>query len=234
LFSREHHIRIATVLQALDADLLARHHCLFGGGTAIVLSHGEYRESLDLEFLVSERTGYQALRQMLTGENQINAIVRKGMTLNSVREIRADQYGIRTMLLVKEVEIKFEIVLEARIPIEAPAANGLICGIATLTDLDMATTKLLANSDRWHDDSVFSRDLIDLAMLDMPRPSLTLAIEKASHAYGDSIVRDLNKAVDALRDRKGRLEECMTALKINKVPKALLWNKLRNLKKSVL
>ena len=29
----------------------------------------------------------------------------------------------------------------------------------------MTASKLLANSDRWADDGVFSRDLIDLAML---------------------------------------------------------------------
>lgn len=48
----------------------------------------------------------------------------------------------------------------------------------------MATSKLLANSDRWGDDGVFSRDLIDLAMM---RPSLGLlrqAVAKAEQAYG--------------------------------------------------
>jgi hypothetical protein len=45
LFERDHHVRIALVLQALDAEALAAHGCLFGGGTAIALGHGEYRES---------------------------------------------------------------------------------------------------------------------------------------------------------------------------------------------
>ncbi|QVL49510.1 MAG: hypothetical protein KFB96_03055 [Thiocapsa sp.] len=38
-----------------------------------------------------------------------------------------------------------------------PAASDEVCGIATLTPLDMATGKLLANSDRWADDAAFSR-----------------------------------------------------------------------------
>ncbi|MGZ5132535.1 MAG: nucleotidyl transferase AbiEii/AbiGii toxin family protein, partial [Caldimonas sp.] len=46
-FEREHHRRIAAILQALDAELLAASHCLFGGGTAMALRYGEYRESVD-------------------------------------------------------------------------------------------------------------------------------------------------------------------------------------------
>jgi hypothetical protein len=47
-----------------------------------------------------------------------------------------------------------------------------VCGIATLTPLDMLTSKLLANSDRWNDDGVFNRDVIDLAMMSPPLPML--------------------------------------------------------------
>lgn len=231
MFRRKHHMRIATVLQALDGDLLEKHGCLFGGGTAIVLSHDEYRESIDVDFLISNRSGYQALRHLLTGDSGIQSIVRKGMELSSVRKIRADQYGIRTMLSVAETEIKFEIVLEGRIQLEKPTANDRICGVATLTELDIASSKLLANSDRWSDDSVFSRDLIDLAMLNMRRPSLRLAIEKAAGAYGKSVERDLFKAIDSLSKRKDRLEECMAALQMDNVPKALLWKRIRDLKK---
>lgn len=229
MFKRDHHVRIATILQALNADLLSQHSCLFGGGTAIVLSHGEYRESIDIDFLVSDRSGYQALRHLLTGKG-INAITRPGMELISIGHIRADQYGIRTMLRVVDSEIKFEIVLEGRIPLEMPESRNRLCGVATLTTLDMASSKLLANSDRGTDDSVFSRDLIDLAMLDMPRSFLALAIEKSATAYGESIERDLAKSVQSLSVRKGRLEECMNALKMEGVPKALLWSLVRDLK----
>lgn len=229
MFKREHHLRIASVLQTLNADLLMEHGCWFGGGTAIVLSHGEYRESADIDFLVSDRSGYQALRHLLTGQG-IKAIARPGMKLNSSREIRADQYGIRTMLKVAGVEIKFEIILEGRIELKKPSPKDRICGVASLTSLDMASSKLLANSDRWSDDSVFSRDLIDLAMLRMSPSSLDLAVEKAAGAYGESIERDLSKAIRSLGERKGRLDTCMTALKMNEVPKALLWSHIRDLR----
>lgn len=228
MFEKEHHLRIATILQALNGDLLDQHSCLFGGGTAIVLSHGEYRESVDLDFLVSDRSGYQALRHVLT-EQGIKAVTRTGMELTSTKGVRADQYGIRTMLRVAESEIKFEIILEGRISLQKPNSAERICGVSTLTPLDMAASKLLANSDRWSDDSVFSRDLIDLAMLRLPRSSLKQAIEKSADAYGESIERDLNKAIQALSKRRGRLEECMTALKMDKTPKALLWKLIRGL-----
>jgi hypothetical protein len=228
LFEREHHIRVAAVLQALDAEFLAEHQCFFGGGTAIVLSHFEYRESLDIDFLVSDRNGYRRLREGITDQG-LSAVTRSDAKLNQVREIRTDQYGIRTMLQVAPAEIKFEIVFEGRISLETPRSEDRICGVACLTALDMATTKLLANSDRWMDDSTFSRDLIDLAMLNLPRRTLAKAIEKAGAAYGESIERDLGKAIERLKERPGRLDECMESLKMKSAPKALLWKQIRRL-----
>lgn len=54
LFERLHHQRIAHVLGALNGPLLRANNCLFGGGTAIALRYGEYRESVDIDFLVSD------------------------------------------------------------------------------------------------------------------------------------------------------------------------------------
>jgi hypothetical protein len=229
LFERAHHRRIATVLESLDAPLLLDHRCLFGGGTAIALRQGEYRESVDVDFLVSDVAGYRELRQRLTGPQGVQAVVREGRVLEAVRELRADQYGLRTLLRVEGMEIKFEVVLEGRIELEPPGADDLVCGVACLTRLDMATTKLLANSDRWADDSVFSRDLIDLAMLQPKGKLLKQALAKARAAYGDSIERDLAKAVDHLLTRDGRLERCMAAMQVD-VPRALLWQRIKALR----
>lgn len=228
MFKRMHHIRIAQILQSLDADLLREHNCMFGGGTAIVLSRDEYRESIDIDFLVSDRKGYQILRSLLVAKN-LSAITRDEMRLKLAREIRADQYGIRTMILIDQIEIKFEIILEARIDLQNSSSEDTICGVPCLTVLDMAASKLLANSDRWSDDSVFSRDLIDLAMLGLTKDLKKQAMDKAQDAYGESVRRDLKKAIKILGERKGRLEECMEALKIDQVPKALLWSRIREL-----
>jgi Nucleotidyl transferase AbiEii toxin, Type IV TA system len=232
LFERPHHQRIATVLQALDAEQLLAHACYFGGGTALALSLGEYRESVDIDFLVSNIEGYRALRQRLSGPQGIASIVRAGMRLTPGREVRADQYGIRTMLLVDGVGIKFEVVLEARIKLDVPQDSSdldTVCGVTLLTPLDRITTKLLAHSDRWRDDSVFSRDLIDLAMLQPSKKMLSSALIKARTAYGSSIDTDLEKSVQYLRDRPHRLDQCMAAMAINSVPKALLWKRIKAL-----
>jgi hypothetical protein len=229
LFEREHHRRVAAILQALDADVLQANGCLFGGGTAIALRHGEYRESVDIDFLVSDIEGYRTLRQRLTGPQGIQAITRAGASLLQRREMRADQYGVRTMLSVDDVEIKFEIVLEGRIALAPPRDEDRVCGVATLTPLDMAASKLLANSDRWRDDAVLSRDLIDLAMMGLPKKLLRQAIDKAKQAYGESIETDLAKAVDDVRARPHRLDQCMEAMRMTSVPKALLWKRIRSL-----
>ena len=187
MFERPHHLRIAHVLQALDGPLLRENRCLFGGGTAIALRHGEYRESVDIDFLVSDKECYRNLRQLLRGPEGLAALTRAGgATLSQVREVRADQYGIRTALQVAGEPVKFEIVLEGRIEFDSPGPGDEVCGIATLTPLDMAASKLLANSDRWNDDGVFSRDVIDLAMMQPSLPLLRQAVAKAEQAYGES------------------------------------------------
>ena len=206
------------------------HQCLFGGGTAIALRYGEYRESVDIDFLVSHREGYRALRQLMSGAAGVQAIGRAGAEkLTQTREVRADQYGVRTMLRVDDVEMKFEIVLEGRTTLDAPGDGDLLCGVATLTPLDMATSKLLANADRWRDDSVLNRDLIDLAMMMPSKALLRAAIVKAEGAYGTAIQDDLRKAVQNMRERPHRLDHCMRAMRMTTVPKALLWKRIKAL-----
>ena len=229
MFEREHHRRIAAILQSLDADLFAASACLFGGGTAMALRYGEYRESVDIDFLVSDKAGYRAMRQRLTGAKGIQSIARPGAVLEATREVRADQYGIRTLLRTGGIAVKFEIVSEGRIALDPPGDGDRICGMATLTPLDMAASKLLANADRWADDAVMSRDLIDLAMMQPDKALLHQAIAKAAKAYGRSVKADLGKAIEALRARPLRLDRCLEAMQMTTVPKALLWKRIKAL-----
>lgn len=227
MFERPHHQRIAQVLKSLNGPLLLQHACLFGGGTAIALLHDEYRESVDIDFLVSDISHYRSLRHLLTGRDGVNGLVRQDAApLIQAREVRADQYGIRTVLLVEGQPIKFEIVLEGRIALAAPGAVDAVCGVATLCLLDMATSKLLANSDRWVDDGVFNRDLIDLAMMKPGLALLRQAVVKAEGAYGKSIRGDLAKALQRVKTRHDWLERCMQVMAVN-VPKAVLWKNIR-------
>ena len=75
MFSRPHHQRIAKVLESLDGDLLKQHNCLFAGGTAIALRYGEYRESVDMDFLVSDLASYRYLRNLVR-EQGLQALMR--------------------------------------------------------------------------------------------------------------------------------------------------------------
>jgi hypothetical protein len=229
LFERPHHRRIATILLALDGDLLAAQGCLFAGGTAIVLRHGEYRESVDIDFLVSRPEGYRTLRLWLLGPLGLGSITRPGVSLPRWDPIRADQYGLRTALHIEQMPVKFEIVRESRIDLESPAEADVVCGVRTLTMLDMVTSKLLANSDRWADSGVMSRDLIDLAMMRPGRRLMQRAVMKARTAYGDSVEADLKKAIALLRDNPGRLERCMNAMGMTTVAPALLWSRIKAL-----
>ena len=230
---RPHHQRIAHVLNALDGAALRQYGCLFGGGTCIALRYGEYRESVGIDFLVSDAAGYRELRHLLTGQGGLAAITHAhAAPLVALREIRADQYGIRTQVQMDGQAIKLEIVREARITLEPPVAGDTLCGVSTLTWLDLAASKLLANSDRQADDGVFSRDVIDLAMMGLPLPTLRAARDKAAQAYGASVTRDLGKAIDRLQNRTGWLERCIQAMAMQ-LPKAVLWQKVRALRRIV-
>ncbi len=229
MFTRLHHQAIAQVLHALDGDVFRQHGCFFGGGTVIAMRHGEFRESLDIDFLVSSKSGYRDLRQL--ARHGLNTFFRDNtLPFSQIRGVRIDQYGIRSMLEVVGKRIKFEIVQEGRVELDAPGPEDTICGIDTLTPLDMATSKLLANADRWNDDGAFNRELIDLAMMKPARNLLEAAVSKAQAAYGSAILDDLAKAIDRMENRSNWMERCMNTMAMD-MPKAVLWKHIRQLKK---
>lgn len=229
MFERPHHQRIARILESLDAGVLRQHGCWFGGGTAIALRLGEFRESADIDFLVSDADGYRALRQRLRGATGLGPLLRADAApLPFTREMRIDQYGMRAFVDIGPVPVKFEIVNEGRIAFEPPAPNDVVCGVATLSLADLAASKLLANADRWRDDSVFSRDAIDLAFMDLPPRRLAPAFRKAMDAYGADVATDLERALGALRGREGWLARCVAALSIRE-PSAAVVQRLRAL-----
>lgn len=229
-FARPHHRQVARVLESLDANLLRDCGCWFGGGTAIALRFGEFRESLDIDFIVSDAQGFRELRQRLRGANDLAGVTRPGVApLATTRELRADQYGIRGFVEAGHAPIKFEIVSEGRVALEAPGRGDEVCSVATLRTIDLAATKLLANVDRWRDDSVFSRDAIDLAFMPLPPRVLTPALEKAGEAYGKrDVVAALEQALLGLREREGWRQRCLAALSIHEPPAALV-QRLRRL-----
>lgn len=225
MFRRLHHQRVAEVLSMLDASLLTEYNCWFGGGTAIVLDNGEFRESLDIDFLVSDQQSYRQLRQIVR-DHGLDALATR--SLNVGRTPLVDGYGIRASVLVAGIAIKFEIIHEGRIDLDTPSRDDEICGLRILTRTDQVATKLLANDDRWADTSTFSRDLIDLALMKPDAAALRTGARKAVDAYGKTVGESLNKAVAYLQDRPQRLDECIRALKID-APPAVVWQGIRDL-----
>jgi len=199
------------VLESLDVERMLRCQCLFGGGTAIVLAHGEYRESLDVDFIVSSVAGYRELRSLVNAEG-IAALMKRPLPLR--REARIDQYGIRCALDVGGVAIKFEVVFEGRVALADPLPEQRIAGVWTLRREDQVATKLMANSDRWADASVCCRDIIDLAMLAEGGAADPAGVAKAVAAYGDSVFTDVDKARARLLEHEGRLASCMARLQM--------------------
>ena len=226
MFRRLHHQQVAEVLSMLDAPLLAEHNCWFGGGTAIVLDNGEFRESIDIDFLVSDSKSYRELRQMVR-DHGLDALAAT-RELDLGRTPSVDGYGIRASVLVAGVAIKFEIIHEGRVDLDTPSLGDEICGVRILTRTDQVATKLLANDDRWADTSTFSRDLIDLAMMKPDTVALKAGARKAVDAYGKTVGESLDKAVTYLRDRPQRLDDYIRALKID-VPRAAVWQSIRDL-----
>ena len=209
MFTRLHHQRIAKVLESLDADLLKQHNCLFAGGTAIALGYGEYRESVDIDFLVSDLASYRYLRNSVR-EQGLQALIKStDASQLQTSDIRSDQYGIRTRVFVKGKPIKFEIVLEGRISLAKPGKKDSVLGVATLMKIDMAVSKLLANSDRGLDMGMHCRDVIDLAMLNLSKSEFAEARTKSEAAYGEAILKDLAKVIGMLSEANGLLERCL-------------------------
>ena len=78
MFSRPHHQRILRILSSLNAEFLRQSECYFGGGTAIVMLLGEYRESLDIDFLCSSVEGYRAIREVVFDE-RLNGLFKENI-----------------------------------------------------------------------------------------------------------------------------------------------------------
>jgi hypothetical protein len=217
MFAREFHQKIFRVLNQLKANFLLECGAYFGGGTLISLNHGEYRVSKDIDFLCSTGTGYRLLRQNIA-ENQYNAIFNTQNNIELPGDIKADQYGVRFAIIVDETLIKFEIIMEGRIELGEPDYPNW-SPVPCLNKIDSFAEKLLANSDRWNDSALESRDLIDLAMQRLNSPIPQAAIEKAEAAY--PVIAPLKKAISFFQSHPNYRDKCFTALAIREPSKII-------------
>lgn len=199
-------------LDALNAALLERAHCYFGGATRIVLELGEYRESADLDFLCADRDGYRILRAAVK-ERSLGAIASTKIKLT--REVIADRYGIRTVLDMGGEKIKFEIVLEGRIELSGGNVKGL--PVPALDAESCCAEKFLANADRWNDEATLGRDVVDLAFMVArwgPEP-LRAGLATATEAYGKAAAVDAKRAAVKMLERADWRRRCVAALSLS-------------------
>lgn len=232
MYERARHNQIAVLLQSLNNQLLLEHECYFGGGTAIAMKYGEYRTSFDVDFLIENLDGYRELRQMVKQDGIYKLFTPGFEKVSQAKPPLTDQYGVRSAITFLGSQIKFEIVREARIKLETPSSRDTIEGVRALTHDDLVAEKLLANSDRFADDSVFSRDLLDLAFMNIKSIESTNGFKKAHEAYGIAVRKDLDKAIIQLQQRPDWLDRCIDVLEIQ-APRAVVLQRIGRLQRQI-
>jgi hypothetical protein len=211
MYKRPQHRQVALVLAAMNAKFLREAKCYFAGGTAIILLLGEYRESLDVDFMCADREGYRMLRESVFDHGLAELFSAK---IEALRDVRADRDGIRTVLDVAGTPIKFEIVREARI--ELAGGDRPEFPVPCLTRADLFAEKLLANADRYADKGVMSRDVIDLMVMESNWGQIPLqAWKKAEDAYGESVHLALRKAKELLRADRQYFDGCLAKMGVD-------------------
>lgn len=212
-YRRPLHRRIARILSRMDARFLEQAQCFFGGGTQLVMAHGEYRESRDIDFLVSSRDGLRMLRETV-GERSLGRIFKGEILL--AREVRADRDAIRTFIAeeASASPLKFEIVVEGRIDLRGATDRAL--GVPRLELPWAIAEKLLANADRGRAKEHRARDVIDLAFvsLDSERAAFVAGCELAETAYGAAVLRELDEILKMLALDRAYLAQCVSDLAI--------------------
>ena len=199
----------------MDAGFLLKSQCYFGGGTQLALAHGEYRESRDIDFLVSSPDGIRAITETV-GEKSLGKIFKEPISL--ARDVVRDRDAVRTYIAEDPASdpIKLEIIYEARIRTLGGALDpGL--RVPVLDPSDAVAEKLLANVDRGSDRTFHSRDVIDLAFaaLDLDNETFRAGVELAQTAYGNAVLRDLSEALKKLELDARYRAQCVERLLID-------------------
>jgi hypothetical protein len=211
-YKHPHHQRIERVLHALNPDVLTDCACYFGGGTAVALLLGEYRESVDIDFVCSNLGGFRRLRNLVT-DTSLGDLLLSGEDLPRTRPVRRDQYGVRTWITVDETPIRIEFIQEGRIAVSGAMIPEL--PVPVLTRADLFAEKLLANADRWSDSSILYRDIIDLtAMANAWGPIPEAAWAKARQAYGASVDKAYEHAQAHVQAHPEALVEAFTRMHV--------------------
>lgn len=211
MYRRPRHRAVEALLRNMNGTVLREAGCLFGGGTAIALLLDEYRESADVDFLCADRDGFRRVREIVFVSDLDGLFL---APMRRLRETRSDRDGVRNFVDVEGTPVKLELVQEARIPFDA--SDRAICGIATLSLVDLWAEKFLANTDRGLDGATHHRDAIDLLALEHRfGPPPATAIAKACSAYGDAVTRTWARVCSLLKSDRERWGDCLKTLAVD-------------------
>lgn len=177
------------------------------------MSNGEFRESRDIDFLVSNPKGLRMIRETVN-DRSLGSLFTEPVFLE--REVRTERDAIRTFIREEAGvdPIKFEIILEGRIPLSGDFDGTL--GVPILDPGCAVAEKLLANADRGRAKEYRSRDIIDLAFVSLVFDDETFrtGYAMAKLPYGKSIARELTECLRMLElDAKYRAQ-CVSDLAI--------------------
>lgn len=212
-FKLDIHSKIITILKSFNPEILTTTNTYFGGGTRITLDFEEYRQSKYIDFISPvSPSSYKYLRTVIF-DNGYEGLFHN-LTRIKIGRGSTDQYGIRMMINVDGVPIKTEIIAESRF-LPYPPTYPNWSPVACLSINDCFTSKLLANSDRFMDNSVLARDLIDLAVMRVRFPIPQPAIEKAEKAY--EVIRPFKAAIGRFQERVDFREKCFYDLQIQEM-----------------
>ena len=120
---------------------------------------------------------------------------------------------MRTVIRSQGTPIKLEIVRERLTDLAGEIDPRY--GLPVLSRPHMYAEKLMANSDRWYQPDVASRDILDLSVMISrwgPVPDEAWAI--AEEAYGQKVREDFDKAVEKIR-KPEHIESCAEKMQID-------------------
>lgn len=219
---RERHKKILRILESLDSNLFVSSSCFFGGGTAISFLLNEYRESVDVDFLCSDKAGYAKIRSLVNQSSISNIFSRKDDSITLPSDVRLEREAIRARIIVDGEPIKFEIIR---------AYNAELSGdifdlpVPVLSKESLFAEKLMANIDRWQNVSGQSKDVVDLIMMSHhwggpPDSSIKAAVE----AYNLDPMIYFEKAIAKLKANALSFNKIMDALKVNTADRDIIFN----------
>lgn len=226
-YSIKHHQIIESALSNFNADFFCEHNIIFGGGTRIALELGEFRESVDIDFLCPDKKSYRVVREQVSNTS-LGLLVKD--EFKYLRDIRADRDAVRTVIAYQGINIKVEFISCDNYDLSAITDTALF-PVPFLDHTSCFYTKLLANADRKLVEPF--KDIFDiLAMFDAWGAIPELAIILAESHYGKKvIIPDLIKSLNHIIAKPDKYTHSAEGLKmkqdsidtiVNKLPSILL------------